>query len=114
MLEEVKVLTDAEILAQVAEKVLGRYKSTVGGVPVWAARYDDYLLMKNFHLDWRLIGLVVEAMRGKGWYIELHESVNGWRCLWWDEHSSMNFFDVEAPTAPRAVLLAALKALEGK
>lgn len=65
------------------------------------------------YLTWSGIGLIVEAMRGKGWVLQLEEEDGalgkGWRARFWKSAYTKNWNEVLAPDAPTAVAKAALK-----
>lgn len=99
--------TDTELCAAVAERVLGLHEAECGA---WCDCKDGYHCTKPrdaLILTWSGVGQIVEAMREKGRSFELaysHERQR-WSATFWSEPA----FD---DTAPRAVAVAAIRALE--
>lgn len=123
-------LTDEQLSALVAEKVLGitqyqhdywecddpfyTYCQICGDKPKFEERETRPTCKCPDYLTWTGIGLIVEAMRGKGYAY----SITGAAESQWNTAASFSKDNVTttkgAPKAPRAVAIAACRALEDK
>ena len=107
-------MTDAELNEAVAVKVMGWAKSGKT-VKVW---YSDKGIENGADFlasDWSGVRMVVERMRELEFDTEIEDvfaTKQDWRCSFYNRKGAM--VSCETGTLPRAVMLAAIKALEAK
>ncbi len=118
--DDVKKLTDAELVAAVAEKVMGWREGVMGknaGFLVdasgkemaWNCGSDKWDPLT----DWNVTFQVVEAMRAKGEFLQRDAEGSGIRVFFWPAHEGKAFLfeRCESGKERRAILEAALLAV---
>lgn len=93
-----------------------RYTQVTGAEAVAAGFFgkgpDEYTT------TWPGFGLVVEAMRAKGWVLTLKSDIHmlGWQAVWEQisSHQGRNRHEAYATSAPAATTLAAIRAIQGE
>jgi hypothetical protein len=106
-------MTDEQLNAEVAVKVLGYiwHSEPENNVPdLWVNFKKGNDLPGDYDfLTWSGVGLIVEEMDKRGYYLRLEQLPEEY---WQASFTPMTA--AEDPEAPRAVALAAIRALEGK
>ena len=106
-------MTDSELNAAVAERVMGWKTNEIYGHYYDDSKSDFFERMKgnpDFLLDWNGAGLVVERMESLGWDTMQKERTNLHHVVFRKSEQEAYAY---ADTFPRAVALAALKAVGG-
>ena len=109
-------MTDTQLNEAVAVKVFGWTACKDRAAGAWVNPEEpDYIEFQLFnYLTWAGIGLIVEKMREKGYYLLLDGMGGEWSALFSQSPSGEWVESCDSLDAPHAVALAALKALEGK
>lgn len=85
-----------------------------GKYPLWESQHNQArVLCSSWHpdTDWAQCGLVIEAMREKGWRAEILMARVGYHARFY-RTGEIERYDAQGKTFPEAVALAAFRALE--
>ena len=109
-------MTDADLNAAVAERVMGWKTNEVYGHYYDDSKIDFFERMKGnpdfLATDWSGVRLVVERMKALGWTANIGYGAqcDGWCEFWFGDKTTKS---AHANSLPHAVCLAALKAVGG-